>query len=114
MKAKEIDLRKYKNAESRVFTGREEGKKARIDSHLDDLDKTNELIKVIIPDDTVSINSSFFLGMFKDSLEDLKEEKFKEKYKFICNKDFIIKVNIENNIKLCLLRIKMGEKDGDV
>lgn len=106
-----VDLRKFKRTESRVFTGRPVGQSARKSLNLDEFDKNDESIEIIIPDDTMSVNSSFFSGMFQKSLKMLGEEKFREKYIFKCNKKIIIDVNIEKNIKICLLLLNSEDEE---
>lgn len=106
-----IELKKYKRTESRVFTGRPEGEKARKILNLDEFDKKDESVEIVIPDDTLSVNSSFFSGMFQKSLKVLGEEKFRKKYIFKCNKKLIIEVNIEKNIKICLLMLNAENKE---
>lgn len=106
---KVIDLKKFKRAESKVFTGRPSGIKARDDCHLDDLDKLEEIVIVDIPEETLSVNSSFFSGMFQKSLKDLGEYKFRKKYIFKCKKESIVNINIEQDIKYCLLMLKKEE-----
>ena len=91
--------------------GRPEGEKARKDLKLDEFDKNDESIEIIIPDDTLSVNSSFFSGMFQKSLKELGEEEFRKKYIFKCNKKLIIEVNIEKNIKICLLMLNAENKE---
>lgn len=73
-----------------VFTGRDRGQKARLDLGLDQL-APNELVKVVIPENTYAVTSSFFLGLFGPSVRSLGGEGFQEKFKFegpafICDK----------------------------
>ena len=105
-----IELKKFKRSESKIFTGRPQGEKARAELRLDDFDKNNESVDIIIPDDTFSVNSSFFLGMFQQSIKKLGEERFREKYRFKCNKSLIIDVNIEKNIKICILMLNSQQE----
>lgn len=79
-----INLENYRGAKSRVFSGREEGKKVRKRLQLDHLDTQDQIIEIIIPDDTIAINSSFFLGLFGGSVRALGEDVFRSKYQFLC------------------------------
>ena len=66
-----------------VYIGRPKGIAARKKYQLDNIDKSNQQVAVIIPDDTFSINSSFFLGFFGDSVRAKgSKEAFLTQYKF--------------------------------
>jgi hypothetical protein len=80
-----IDLSKFKNAKSRVLSGREEGKKVRSKLKLDQLDKSAEKVTILIPSEIISLNSSFFLGLFGPSVRNLGEIGFEQKYIFSCS-----------------------------
>jgi hypothetical protein len=80
--SKVIDLDQYRTPGIRVYAGRERGARVRADALLDQFDKDGEEVTVKIPEDSFSVNSSFFLGMFGPSIRLLKEEKFRERYKF--------------------------------
>lgn len=108
-KTMKIDLKHFKRKESKVFTGRPEGQKVRKDLKLDEIDKNDIVVNILIPNDTLSVNSSFFSGMFQKSLSTLGETQFRKKYQFICRKEVIIKINIEQNIKNCLLMLEKVE-----
>lgn len=66
---------------STTFAGRPEGKKVRELIHVDKLDEDGETYKLVVPNDTTSFNTSFFLGLFYDSIVKLGSiENFKSKY----------------------------------
>ena len=78
-----IEIEKYRGHNSTVFTGRPEGKLARKDLKLDEKDTDGLTYVVVIPKNTTSFNSSFFLGLFFDSIKQFGSiEKFYEKYSF--------------------------------
>lgn len=77
-----IDLARHRSHGSLVFSGRTRGQLVREKAQLDDLDRAEEQVTVKVPNDTISVNSSFFLGMFADSIRFLGEERFREKYLF--------------------------------
>jgi hypothetical protein len=81
--AKQIDLNNYRSKASRVFAGRSRGEAVRMAANLNEADQSGEPVEIHIPEDTFSVNSSFFLGMFGGSIRALGEEKFKEKYRFV-------------------------------
>lgn len=54
----------------------------RNDAHLERLDVGDEDVRVVIPADTFSVTSSFFLGMFGDSIRRLGRHAFRKKYTF--------------------------------
>lgn len=78
----ELDLAAYRSPEVRVFAGRERGQRVREAAQLDKLERKYATIEVHIPEDVYSVNSSFFLGMFGDSIRELGEAAFREKYRF--------------------------------
>ena len=83
MDNQKLEIVKYRGQNSTVFTGRPEGKLARVDLKLDEKDTDGLSYSVVIPKGTTSFNSSFFLGMFFDSIKALGSiEKFYEKYSF--------------------------------
>jgi len=49
---------------------------------LDSVDTTATLIDVFIPEDTLAVTSSFFLGLFGPSVRRLGEEGFRNVFKF--------------------------------
>ena len=77
-----INIYEYRKDGSKVFSGRPVGVEARKKEKLNEKDYDGESYLIIIPDDTYSINGSFFGGMFSDSVINLGEEKFRDKYKF--------------------------------
>lgn len=77
-----INLDNYRTPSSRIFATRPRGETCRKKAKLDELDQQEVAVTVKIPNDTFSINSSFFLGMFGLSIRHLGEEGFKQKYKF--------------------------------
>lgn len=78
-----VDLKDYRTRDSRVFSGRERGAAVRRSAELDRLDKEPKtLVEVRVPEDIFSVNSSFFLGMFGDSIRALGAEGFRAKYRF--------------------------------
>lgn len=76
-----IDVRSRKI--SKVFTGRDRGKKVRIDCNIDNLENEYNSIEIIIPDNIYSINPSFFEELFVNVVTKLGKDKFLEKFKFI-------------------------------
>ena len=95
-----IDLGQFKSEESHVFTGRRRGEAVRAELDLRKLEQEYERIEVIVPGDTISINNSFFLGLFGESIRDLQEGGFRQKYAFKTND--VIKENIEQGIRIAV------------
>lgn len=79
---KTINLVNFRSSGSKIFSGRDKGIAARNKLKLNEFDLINDYAEVLIPKDTWSMNSSFFGGLFEQSIIDLKEEKFREKYRF--------------------------------
>lgn len=79
---REIDLDTYAQGVT-VLAGRERGRAVREKEGLDALDLTEEEVVVILPEYLISVNSSFFLGMFETSVATLGEARFRKKYRFV-------------------------------
>ena len=60
-----IDLSKFNGP---VYAGRARGENAREQAKLDQIDDSAAFVQVNIPDDTYTVTSSFFLGMFGPSV----------------------------------------------
>lgn len=86
-----INRKKYK-----VLSGVKLGEAARNEFNLDLIDSQRNIVTIVIPDYVYSVNSSFFSGLFQQSIKKLGEHQFRKIYKFEC--DEIIKMNIENGI----------------
>ena len=63
--------------------GGEAGQVCREHFKLDEVDRTGDTVQIVIPLDAYSVNSSFFLGMFGESIRDLGEERFRSQYQFV-------------------------------
>jgi len=77
------EARTSKNA--KVFSGRERGRHWRREFGLDELDHNDTQVVVSIPEDILSINLSFFLSLFGESVRFLGPEDFRQKYRFKCD-----------------------------
>ena len=91
-----IQLNQFNDQSYKVLSGVNLGAEARKSFDLDTLDTIAETVTITIPDDVISVNSSFFSGLFQSSIKKLGEVKFREHYVFEC--DEIIKMNVENGI----------------
>ena len=95
--SKRINLQDKISSGSIILSGREKGEHLREKLKLDELERDNDEIVIIVPDSIVSFNSSYFLGLFTPSIKKYKSrEKFLEKYKFEC--DEYIDKDIEDGI----------------
>ena len=79
-----IDLGVYSTKESIVLSGRPKGEGVREELHIDELDVSRDEFIVKIPDRIISLNSSFFLGLFTGSIKRLGISAFESKYTFEC------------------------------
>ena len=77
-----IDLGRYCDSGSLVISGRPKGEMLREKLHLDVEDEQPNIVEIIIPSHVISLNSSFFLGLFAPSVQKLGMEKFDAKYRF--------------------------------
>ena len=91
-----IDLEHYIKPHIRVLSGREEGAAIRRELNLDTHDNTDETVYIEIPSYIYSLNSSYFLSCFGNSVRKLGREAFSKKYIFKC--DLVIRKNIEDGI----------------
>jgi hypothetical protein len=79
---------------SLVISGRNLGEDQRKKFHMDAKDKDSNNYIITIPNNIISVNSSFFLGAFGKSVRNFKsKEKFLEKYEFNCNENALITIN---------------------
>ncbi len=95
-----IDLSNYTTPASKVFSGQSRGKDLRQILNIEKYEKGDYSVSIIIPEDTYSVNPSFFLGFLGKTVKKLGEEVFNSKFKFICSS--IIKENINEGIKYSL------------
>jgi hypothetical protein len=100
---KVIDLNKARtSSQAKVFAGRERGKYWRKEFKIDELDTTEGIVEVLVPDDIISLNISFFLNLFGESIRKLGREEFKKHYVF--KSDPILEPLIAQGIEQALKR----------
>ena len=88
-----------------VYAGRSKGERARDLLGLARMDKEPAVVKINIPDDTYSLNSSFFLGLFGPSVVFFKSpDAFLKKYSF--NAPDLIVEEIEKGIDRALAEVR--------
>lgn len=78
-----IDLKDYRSANVKVFSGRDRGEAVRKSIQLDTSRDTAEYV-FIVPEDIMSINESFFLGLFGPTIRKIGVEVFKQRFTFHC------------------------------
>ena len=88
-----IRLRDYVNKDITILKDRPTGITVRAQLKLDEKDKDGERYTMVFDEKFVSLNSSFFLGLFDKSIQDLGESRFNEKYRFDCSEVFKRKIN---------------------
>lgn len=103
----------HRGVGSTLFTGRPEGRKVRQELNLDEMDKKNSEYNVYIPSGTTSINASFFLGLFFNSIERLGSvEAFKKKYLIdVSQVEEPLRPFIERNLKECFRKAENEMND---
>lgn len=97
-----IDLGQARSSqEAKVYSGRARGKHWRRVFELDQLDREPGTVVVKIPTDVFSVNMSFFLGLFGESVRTLRKEGFEAKYQFECDPVLLpsIRQGIERALK---------------
>ncbi|MDH5368463.1 MAG: hypothetical protein OEW99_00445 [Gammaproteobacteria bacterium] len=76
-----------------AYIGREKGKNARKKLNIDMLEDGDNTFIIIIPDDTYSINSSYFLGLFGESVKKSASiDAFFNKFDFKMPERMIVKI----------------------
>ena len=96
-----IDLKDYSSPATLVMSGRPKGEELRAKLQLDSQDVQPDPVSVNVPEQIVSLNSSFFLGLFAKSVQRLGAEGFDKKYKFTCNQ--AVRVDIEAGKRKALI-----------
>lgn len=83
-----IDLEDFRaqNAKikSRVFTGRDRGIDIRERSRIDEIADQYDNVIIVIPDDIMSINPSFFEELFRNVVKKYGKEGFERKFEVRC------------------------------
>jgi len=78
----------------RIYAGRPNGIKARSLFKIENCDSLEGKVEVIFPENARSISSSFFLGMFGESIRKFgSKEKFQSHYTFRANKQIINQID---------------------
>lgn len=95
-----IDLKDFSSPGVTVFAGRQRGEAARARAALAVADAQGDTVEVRIPEDTISVNTSFFLGMFADSIRQVGEAEFRRRYVFVGPRAPMV---LEDGIKEALL-----------
>lgn len=76
-----VDLDDYRNKGVILLSGRAKGEAVRSQLRLEEVDRDpTGTITFLVPDEIVSLNISFFLGLFSKSVKSLGEEAFRAKY----------------------------------
>jgi hypothetical protein len=83
MKVATIDLEKYRTEGAKVFTGRDRGIEVRQKSKIDELELNSDSVEIIIPETIRSINPSFLEEFLVNVVSKLKEEGFRNKFRFV-------------------------------
>lgn len=84
----EIKLEDFRTPGAKIFTGRDRGEEVRIKSRIDEIEKENEQVIFIIPDNLYSINPSFFEELFVNVVTKLGKESFNKKFIFKNDGDY--------------------------
>lgn len=79
---KRIDLLAFADPASRILAGRERGRAARNAARLEEAATSDDTIEVHVASTLFSVNSSFFLGMFEDTIRELGAIEFRRRFLF--------------------------------
>lgn len=99
-----ISLAQFRGSKSTLFTGRPQGEEARKKLKLDELDKADVEVELLIPDDTTSFNPSFYLGLLFNSIKKLGVDNFLKKYHLILESNdldtiSVLKANLDDGLR---------------
>lgn len=87
-----IILIDFKEFDGPLYSTRVRGERSRKKANLEELDEASSFVELRVPNDLLTITSSFFLGMFDKSIIKYgSKEEFKKHYKFL---------NIPNTLSL--------------
>ena len=98
MRQSEINLKDYRTPGSKVFTGRDRGIEVRKKSKINELEKNNDKIIVVIPEDIGSINPSFLEEFLLDVVTRLRADNFFSKFEFVNNGRYKIKEDLDEAV----------------
>ena len=90
----------------RAYLGRDNGKATRKHFDLDALDLIDQPVKVVIPSNTVTLASSFFLGLFAKSIINARSKAaFLKHYQFPKEMPPHIAESVDQNIDVALVSL---------
>lgn len=93
-----INFEDFRVKGSKIFIGRDVGKHVKIESRINELEKSCSSIDFIIPDNVYSISPSFFEDLLTDVVQKLGKEKFFEKFNFKSLGDYNYKKTLMESI----------------
>lgn len=100
-----IELEQLTKGEVHNLSGHDRGQAARTHFNLADMDVTDDVVIVHVPDHVYTITSSFFQGMFAESVTKLGDrDKFLARYRF--DADPVVLQQIEQGIRASLMKRK--------
>ncbi|WP_313078366.1 hypothetical protein [Agrobacterium pusense] len=98
-----IELEKLTKGEVHNLSGHDRGRAARNFFNLSELDNVDDIVVVSVPEHIYTITSSFFQGMFADSVKRLgTREDFLSRYRF--DADPVVLQQIEQGIRASLMK----------
>lgn len=100
-----IELEQLTKGEVHNLSGHDRGQAARAHFNLSDMDSTDGVIVVHVPEHIYTITSSFFQGMFAESVTKLGDrDTFLSRYRF--DADPVVLQQIEQGIRASLMTRK--------
>lgn len=94
-----IKMHKHRTSGSKLYSGRPLGVDVRKELDLNAKDQDEKKYIFEFPEDTISINSSYFGGLFEKSVMDLGKNKFLSKYRFAYPDGTELKDTLKRNIE---------------
>lgn len=93
----------------KILMGRDIGERFRKEIKLDELDLTDERVSFLVSLETFSLNNSFFIGCFLNSIRTLGKYQFEYKYRFLYEDNYI-QAMISGGIERCERLLRVEEK----
>lgn len=82
-----FDLGEFQSPDSKIFAGHKRGKEFREKLNIQKYENEDTIIEFLIPEDTFSLNPSFFLAFLGKTVKNLGKKEFLRRFKFKCTNE---------------------------
>ena len=105
-----INLAQLKSS-AKIFVGRPNGERARKFFGLDDKKNREDSLKLVVPDNVMAINSSFFLGLFGPDVKRIGTEEDFFEYLDLSSVDPVHTARLKSAVRRVLIDPKLMSHD---